>query len=302
MAPLVSVITATYNRSNILRYAIASVRSQTLTDWELIVVGDQCTDDTEAVVASFADPRIRFINLPENFGEQSGPNNVGLEAARGRFLAFLNHDDLWFPDHLSRAVETLEQTGAELVLAVGAMLHPDERVVLYGLLPKNQYDPNLFVPASGWVFRRELYEGIGGWRPARTLWVYPSYDWLLRVYRTGSRIAGTQSLSWLALPSGSRRNSYRDRAYLEHEQVYRQLGSDPDFRAQLLLKVSQFYIDQEYSYRIRAFFWQAWKNFCKRLLIGLGFVPLELRFRWKHRRKGDHIRALRQIRGLPTQD
>ena len=77
-APIVSVVLATYNRSRVLAHAIESVRSSTLTDWELIVVGDHCTDDTAEVVASFDDPRITFINLPQNVGEQSGPNNEGV--------------------------------------------------------------------------------------------------------------------------------------------------------------------------------------------------------------------------------
>ena len=89
-------------------HAIASVRRSTITDWELIVVGDHCTDDTEAVVAGFADPRITWVNLPENAGEQSGPNNEGIRRARGRYLAFLNHDDLYFPDHLATSIACCE--------------------------------------------------------------------------------------------------------------------------------------------------------------------------------------------------
>ena len=61
--PTVSVIMATYNRSNIIGYAIGSLLRSSFADWELIVVGDACTDDTESVVSSFADPRIRFIKV-----------------------------------------------------------------------------------------------------------------------------------------------------------------------------------------------------------------------------------------------
>ena len=77
-APVVSVIIATYNRSRVLAHAIESVRYSTVSNWELIVVGDHCTDDTAAIVASFDDPRITFINLPQNVGEQSGANNEGV--------------------------------------------------------------------------------------------------------------------------------------------------------------------------------------------------------------------------------
>src|ERR1700741_1065499 len=82
-SPRVSVIIATYNRSSVLRYAIASVLEQSMGDFELLVVGDCCTDDSEEVVADIKDPRIRWINLPANSGHQSGPNSRGLQEARG---------------------------------------------------------------------------------------------------------------------------------------------------------------------------------------------------------------------------
>ena len=70
-SPLISVITATYNRSNVLFYSISSVVRSTFSDCELLVGGDACTDNTEEVVGSFGDPRIRFFNL-EN--ELPNPN------------------------------------------------------------------------------------------------------------------------------------------------------------------------------------------------------------------------------------
>src|SRR5687768_2420846 len=84
-APLVSVVIATYNRARVLAHAIESVRRSSLTDWELLVVGDHCTDETSEVVASFSDERITYINLPYNVGEQSGPHNEGISRARGRY-------------------------------------------------------------------------------------------------------------------------------------------------------------------------------------------------------------------------
>ncbi|OVE80458.1 hypothetical protein BVY01_00290 [bacterium I07] len=107
--PLVSIIVATYNRSNILYYALSSLIKSIFQEWECIVVGDACTDDTENVISSLGDSRIRFVNLKENFGEQSGPNNYGCELARGKYIAFLNHDDMWFPDHLTSCISYIEK-------------------------------------------------------------------------------------------------------------------------------------------------------------------------------------------------
>ena len=90
-APAVTVIIQTFNRSNILPYAIGSVLWQTCGDWDLLVIGDGCTDDSAQVVARYTDPRVRFINLQQRVGDQSGPNNEGARIVRGRYIAYLNH-------------------------------------------------------------------------------------------------------------------------------------------------------------------------------------------------------------------
>ena len=105
--PLVSIITATHNRSNVLAYTLESVQRSTVADWEHLVIGDACTDDTALVTAGLGDARVRFHNLAENFGEQSGPNNAGFALSRGSYIAYLNHDDLWFPDHLELQLGTV---------------------------------------------------------------------------------------------------------------------------------------------------------------------------------------------------
>lgn len=113
--PRVSILTATYNRSNVLRLVIETVRRQTVTDWEWIIVGAACPDDTGDAVVSFQDPRIRFVNLERGYGEQSGPNNGAFRLTRAPYLAYLSHDDLWLPDHLEATLAALRVTGADFV-------------------------------------------------------------------------------------------------------------------------------------------------------------------------------------------
>src|SRR5258708_16148280 len=120
-SPLVSVIIPTYNRGNVLSYAIRSVLWQTLQDFELLVIGDGCTDDSEQVVTSFGTSRIHWHNLPENTGEYSTANNLGLKMARGRFVAYLGHDDLWHPDHLKLLSDALIRTHADLVYSMSVL-------------------------------------------------------------------------------------------------------------------------------------------------------------------------------------
>lgn len=300
MTPTVSIITATYNRSNILSFTIRSVLKQDYSDWELLVVGDGCTDDTEQVVNSFQDSRIRFINLPTNFGEQSAPNNEGLRLAKGGYIAFLNHDDLWFPDHLSSSIECLETNDADLVLAAGFIDHDDEEnpFNLSGILSKpHGYHPSrLFVPASNWLFKRELIAEVGHWTPASELYLVPSHDWLARVHKLNKKIVPTKKFTVLAVPSSSRKEAYSKRLFKENEWHYTQLTENPYFREEMLAKRLyqrvQFQNDDTGVYLKRYLVTKI-----KNILIRFGVNTMEIRYRKKFG-KGGILKLYRQRRGL----
>src|SRR6059036_1113442 len=130
--PKVTLIIAAYNSSKTLQCALRSLRQQTFPDFEAWVVGDACTDDSEQVVSSFADPRLYWTNLGQHCGCQNGPNNEGLRRARGRYIAYLGHDDLWFPWHLAGLVSTIEETGADFVHAAAALIDPTGPVGIIG--------------------------------------------------------------------------------------------------------------------------------------------------------------------------
>jgi len=104
---LVSIILPTYNRAGRIGRAIRSVLAQTYRAWELIVVDDASTDDTAAVVDSFADRRIFRVSLPFNCGSPSRPRNVGLQLARGEYLAYIDDDNTWREQHLEHLLATL---------------------------------------------------------------------------------------------------------------------------------------------------------------------------------------------------
>jgi glycosyltransferase involved in cell wall biosynthesis len=93
MSDLVSVIMPCYNYGAFIHGAINSVLSQTHQNWELLIINDGSTDDTIERVEQFDDPRIRLITI-DNSGV-SVARNIGLDAARGEFIAFLDADDLW---------------------------------------------------------------------------------------------------------------------------------------------------------------------------------------------------------------
>lgn len=110
--PLVSVIMPVFQAAAFLQEGVASLQAQTLPDWELCAVDDGSTDDSWALLQRLAaaDPRIR----PQRLAAQGGPGhgrNAGLAAARGRYMAFLDADDLWHPLKLARQVGWMQAKG-----------------------------------------------------------------------------------------------------------------------------------------------------------------------------------------------
>jgi len=103
---LVSIIMPTYNCGAFIAETIATVQAQTHPRWELIVVDDCSTDDTTDVVGALAkdDPRIRYVRLETNSGAAMARNRA-MELAQGRYMAFLDSDDLWHPDKLRRQID-----------------------------------------------------------------------------------------------------------------------------------------------------------------------------------------------------
>src|SRR3989304_1110083 len=106
-APLVTVVIPTYNHAHFLREALQSVRAQSFSEWEAVVVNNYSEDDTIAVVESFADPRIRLENFRNN-GIIAASRNRGIALARGKYLAFLDSDDLWLPEKLACFISHLD--------------------------------------------------------------------------------------------------------------------------------------------------------------------------------------------------
>jgi glycosyltransferase involved in cell wall biosynthesis len=113
--PLVSVIIPTYNRPEYLKEAIASAVNQTYHNIEIIVSDNCSTDNTPAIVASFADSRIRFWQQPQNIGMFANQMHA-FKMARGKYVASLHDDDMWNPDFLAKLVPHLE-ANSELILA-----------------------------------------------------------------------------------------------------------------------------------------------------------------------------------------
>ncbi len=296
--PCISIVTATYNRSNVLRYAIDSVLQQTLTDWELLVIGDACTDDTADMVASYRDPRIRFHNLETNVGEQSGPNNEGVRLARGAYIAFLNHDDLWLPHHLQTLLTQLQQEQADMTFSLTVTLDGDGTQRVTGACSTGSYHPGVVVPATSWLLTRALADRVGPWRFYQELYDTPSIEWIDRAWKLGARIRLAPRLTVIKPNSASRKNSYLHRDEAEHRELAVTLRDDPGFLERQLTVLLITYAAPETGIWIPLKL--AGKNLLKRLAMCCGIRPSVFTQLIRHGlRKGRLLDSFRRTRGLP---
>ena len=158
---------ATYNRGRHILPSIQSVMQQSFQDFELLIVGDQCTDDTEAIIRPLLSEKVKWRNQREHSGSQSSPNNAGIELAKGTYVAYIGHDDIWSKDHLASLV-ALFTSEVDLHFAVsGAIYHLPpgvERPLVTGIFDDQSAKFSHFFPPCSFAHTRDVISKIGGWR------------------------------------------------------------------------------------------------------------------------------------------
>jgi glycosyltransferase involved in cell wall biosynthesis len=298
-SPLISIITPTFNRSNVLYYTIASVLTSTFQDWEHIVVGDGCTDNTEQVIGSFKDPRIRFINLERNTGFESIPNNEGFRHARGRYIAYLHHDDLWMPYHLNTLLYGIEKTGSDMVFSLGINNQfAKGKNKLIGAFQGDQYFPSSFVPVSLWFVKREFIEEFGPWKHYHDIIVEPGQELLIRAWRAGKKMLRVPRVTVVKIQAGRRHDVYRKQDFQENKIAFERMQKEPEF---LELELTNAVLNVVQATQLSGFwpyFRRGLKNFAWRICLTLGITPMELFYRRFYWRKGAAIIRWRKKVGL----
>lgn len=234
MPPRVTVITATYNSSRTLRFTIHSVLKQDFKDFEYWIIGDGCTDDSEEVVRSFDDPRINWHNLSSNSGSQAIPNNAGLERARGDYIAYIGHDDLWCANHLSSLLEVLAAGSVTLAHSLTFLIGPEGLRLVVGAFGRGRGYANAAVPPSSWMHNKTALR----WRDAHKLGRAVDHDFFWRWQQSGFGIASTEKLTLLKFPSPwwgvyKRQDNFPQVGYWEKLES----GSD-EWRTDLLLQAA----------------------------------------------------------------
>lgn len=167
--PLVSVVLPTYNRARLLSRAVKSVLDQTYPNFELIVVDDCSTDDTEDVVKGFQDDRIRYIRHEKNQGAPIA-RNTGIKAAKGKYIAFQDSDDVWCSTKLEKQENAFNSAPTDLGVIYTSfwLIHNDKKTMVPSSHVKqtegkihNTLLAMNFVSMSSAIVKKECFEKVG---------------------------------------------------------------------------------------------------------------------------------------------
>ena len=198
-APEVTIILTTFDRPRLLREAMASLRAQRGVQFEVIVINDGGCDVSEVIADFKGSLSVQYINLEYNCGPPAA-RNAGYRHARGRYIAYLDDDDLYLPDHLARLAARLCTPDVGLVYGDALLLRErragDGHCTVERRVLAQDYDHPMmlhdsFIPPSSIMHRRECFERVGGFDETLR-WCYDDWDFLLRVgaYYMIERVAG----------------------------------------------------------------------------------------------------------------
>jgi glycosyltransferase involved in cell wall biosynthesis len=241
--PRVSIVIPTYDRLEYLRETVASVRAQTLTGWELIVVDDGSTDGSVAWLESLNDPRILIVSRGHS-GSPALNRNAGIAHARAPWVAFLDSDDAWLPDKLATQLEQLAAnpscrwscTGVSFIDGSGAPVAQQGGVpyrAQSGWIVEQLLTFTAAATISTLVVDRTLLEEAGGFDEA--VFLREDYDLALRLATRSEIHALPDALTLMRHHPG--RSTSQERVadlYRTNDQVFRKFAratDDPALRA-----------------------------------------------------------------------
>jgi len=239
--PMVSVYTPTYNRGDILmERALGSVLSQTYTNFEYIIIGDCCTDNTEQLLSKVKDPRVKFYNMPQKSAGYpltpecrwlAGPvkaANQALGMVRGKWIARLDDDDMFTEDHIERLLEFAQKGNYEFVSGLYEEERFGEKTTVPGIRAQDTYytgkppiqeDSSPFIGGtSTWLYRSYLNfirYNIHCWRKAWNR--VNDIDLSLRIFQSRARMGFLEKIVTHVYPRPGEETVGLD-AYIEAEK------------------------------------------------------------------------------------
>ena len=217
VTPFFSVVIPTYNRSGLLKEAVHSIMDQSFEDFELLIVDDHSSDDTKNVVASFKDSRIKYISNDRTKGG-AGTRNAGIFRAKGRWVAFLDDDDVWLSNKLELQYKKIQEVDSVVGLVYSGSAGYDfagKRVISEhipekeGWIQEDLLYKNYIGTFSRVVIRADILKKVGGLDER----FEAAQDWELCV-----RLAGTCKIAFIKEILTYSRFSNKDRITLNPEK------------------------------------------------------------------------------------
>jgi glycosyltransferase involved in cell wall biosynthesis len=215
--PLVSVLMTSFNRENYIALSIKSVLESSFKDFELIILDDASTDNTFKIANSFAefDNRIRVYRNEKNLGDYPNRNKVA-SFANGKYLKYLDSDDLIYPWALELMVNMMENY-PNVGWGLCSMESNKDLIFPFELTPEKAYEynylgPGLFKrsPLSS-IIKREVFEAVGGFRPIRMAGDFEMWHRLAMKYNV---LLMPQGFVWYRVHSFQEMNDFHKYAYV----------------------------------------------------------------------------------------
>ena len=225
--PLITVIILTYNRLVLLRKAIESVQSQTLSDWELVIVDDGSTDGTVEAIRNMNDSRIRVL-ARQHIGLLGVLRNEGVAVAKGKWLAFLDSDDLWLADKLEKQLNKLTKEKrlwnygrSQLINEDGQVLSgKDTGRIIEGWIAKEVIQAEVDFSMSSIIMEKKLFEKLGGYSADPRLFHRESIEFALRLALSAETSVVEDTVALIRVHSGRSSNFLKDH-YERSAELYR---------------------------------------------------------------------------------
>ena len=192
--PLISIVIPTYNHAHYLRLALKSVIDQTYTNWEAIVIDNHSSDNTENIVLSLANPKIKLLKI-HNDGVIGASRNMGLNEAKGDWIAFLDSDDSWYPSKLETVVQKIRLDDGIDVFSTDEIqvneITGSKKIIRYGPSGSNFYqvlltEGNRVSPSATLVRHKFMIENNISFRENINFVTVEDYDFWMFLAKAGA--------------------------------------------------------------------------------------------------------------------
>lgn len=242
--PVFSVVVATYGRDSKIIPTLLSVANQSFRDFEVLVVSDGPFSKTLKDIVSSFGKSFYLYSIPTRTRSQSGPNNFGLEVARGKYIAYLGHDDVWSTEHLSCLADAYKSYGYSDFAVSGCIYFgpagtEDQFTWITGIFENSDLEAagKYFFPPSSFSHKRSLFNEILQWPEPLSTRRPVDQEFLIGAFERGCSFVSTKKISVFKFASAQRYLSYLCPDDYEQHQILKLMRKKSRFKNYLEKRV-----------------------------------------------------------------